>query len=185
MCVYSDSMCICSGGRCQCLSEYTEMFAEAGSQAVLPCVCRPPSTSAAVVLWSKDLEGYDCLSLGPCLSCSPSPYPSLSSSLSTSVTPISSKIPFLSFSILVFLSLVPLIHFSVLKVFYRRAQQCIAIDPYVCTIQVSCLKLSVSSSLSGQYGERERVDWSTGEQELPSVFDAPIQRLDLVTTACT
>ncbi|XP_014009356.2 lymphocyte activation gene 3 protein [Salmo salar] len=46
-----------TGGRCQCLSEYTEMFAEAGSQAVLPCVCRPPSTSAAVVLWSKDLKG--------------------------------------------------------------------------------------------------------------------------------
>uniref|UniRef100_A0A674EW26 Ig-like domain-containing protein n=1 Tax=Salmo trutta TaxID=8032 RepID=A0A674EW26_SALTR len=31
-------------GRCQCLSEYTEMFAEAGSQVV-------------VVLWSKDLKG--------------------------------------------------------------------------------------------------------------------------------
>uniref|UniRef100_A0AAZ3NY42 Ig-like domain-containing protein n=1 Tax=Oncorhynchus tshawytscha TaxID=74940 RepID=A0AAZ3NY42_ONCTS len=46
-----------TGGRCQCLSEYTEMFAEAGSQAVLPCTCRSPSASAAVVLWSKDLEG--------------------------------------------------------------------------------------------------------------------------------
>uniref|UniRef100_A0A4W5N250 Ig-like domain-containing protein n=1 Tax=Hucho hucho TaxID=62062 RepID=A0A4W5N250_9TELE len=58
VCVCIHTVCVvCSGGRCQCLSEYTEIFTEAGSQAVLPCVWRPPSTSAAIVLWSKDLKG--------------------------------------------------------------------------------------------------------------------------------
>lgn len=33
--------------------EETEVFAELGSEAVLPCECNPPSQSAPAILWSK------------------------------------------------------------------------------------------------------------------------------------
>ncbi|KAF7670152.1 hypothetical protein LDENG_00050160 [Lucifuga dentata] len=38
-------------------SEVTEVFAESGSEAVLPCECKPPSPSAPFILWSKASTG--------------------------------------------------------------------------------------------------------------------------------
>ncbi|KAL0985111.1 hypothetical protein UPYG_G00153030 [Umbra pygmaea] len=39
-----------TGGRCQSV---TEVYAEAGSRAVLPCICRSTSSSAATIHWSR------------------------------------------------------------------------------------------------------------------------------------
>ncbi|XP_076010907.1 lymphocyte activation gene 3 protein [Genypterus blacodes] len=42
-----------TGAQC----EITEVIAESGSEAVLPCECHPPSKSAPFVLWSKEGRG--------------------------------------------------------------------------------------------------------------------------------
>ncbi|KAJ8005180.1 hypothetical protein DPEC_G00143960 [Dallia pectoralis] len=44
-------------GRCQCESGNSEVYAEEGSQATLPCVCRPTSLTAAVIHWTRGQKG--------------------------------------------------------------------------------------------------------------------------------